>query len=241
MPDELIVIPETVDDAAERRREYWKLAQRKKRARIAEEKRVANSKSVEEFWTLNRAQLKPAELKALLERQDAVLQLCEMARDYVEGKFEVLDDDDRTWLTETVAQVRQTGWFDEFITWVPFHTPAYKEFFNEVVQRGGATATYAKFGIFAALPSNVYESFRKRFMVKPSVPQKAYWELIRCTCGTEDNVPVGTADAYTKARKNYWCHRCREAERRSRKIAEDHTATTRDGSYPYDKWGRVIS
>jgi hypothetical protein len=226
------------DTALEQRREKDRLRKRAERKRVKEAEQIANASNRQEFWQLNRARLEPATLASLLEREAAVLELARSARDYVEGKLEVLDDEDCEWLAETISRVKQCGWFDEYITWIPFHTPDLKEFFDLVVQRGGPTADYIRYGIFTALPSNVYEAFRAKFMTRRfTVP--SYWEQITCVCGIVDTVPTGTGESYVKARVSYLCAKCREAERRSREIARNHRGTVMD-AYPFDAWGRRV-
>jgi hypothetical protein len=236
-------LPDEKLSEEQRKRRDARIYKREQRKRLADVKQAAinaaNVSSREEFWALNLKQLEPAALAALQEREAAVLELMQTVQDYVQGRLEVLDDEDKAWLDETIAAVKECGWFNEHVALIPFHTQDEKKFLDAVVQSGGPTADFIRTGIFTALPSSVYEAFRGKFMTRRyTVP--AYWETIACACGTVDHVPTGIAADYQKARMNYLCHKCREAERRSREIAKSHTATVRDGFYPFDKFGRVL-
>src|SRR5881409_245020 len=116
-----------------------------------------------EFWAANSGKVKPEALQAMRERERTVIEFCADIRGYLDGTFEVLDDEDRGWLAETIAQVQaevqQHGTVEVDKALFSFHTfegkPCFNAaYFNTVSSRGDATAVFAQFGILTALPSH---------------------------------------------------------------------------------------
>src|SRR5260370_8999168 len=130
----------------------------------------------EEFWKANRrkAGITPDQLHAMMERQTALLDLCVTMRDYMEGKLEVLDDEDRGWLAETIAhvqaEVQQHGTVTVDVALVPFHTYDEKSFFNAASH--GATAAFIQFGILTAFPSRTVHVWEQWLQSRNTNPKK---------------------------------------------------------------------
>jgi hypothetical protein len=89
----------TPDDQLSPEARKRKEARFKKRVARAKEKQQkvaqAEAKKVEQFENI-----------AAMERHNALAHLCVTMRDFMDGRFEVLDDEDREWLAEADAQVQ---------------------------------------------------------------------------------------------------------------------------------------
>ncbi len=249
--------PDSELSADARHRKEGRLRKREARAKEKQQKQAAidatKAMTREEFWEANRrkAGITPDQLHAMMERQTALLDLCMTMRDYMEGKLEVLDDEDRGWLAETIAQVQaevqQHGMVTVEVALVPFHTHDEKSFFNAVVQRGG-TAAFIQFGILTALPSHTVHDWEQWLQSRNTKP-KAFAEesvMLRCespVCSDPgQTVTKSYVDRLRDLKMKHFCHNCLNAERRS--AAQSNisvfTQTRKDRVETFDKWGRRL-
>ncbi len=225
----------------EARREKDAARKRAARAKVREQKIAKQASetytSIEEWWAANRAKLTDDQRLGLEERQDAVLNLMVVMQDYTEGKLEVLDDEDRTWLAETIEEVKtdvaQYGQCCGAILNIPrlwaeenadlrarFEAHSEPVFPGEqLVGRANPASVLISYGYFVAVTERIYQDFRERFLIK-RVPVLQYGTTIKCSvCGAEDHVSNAVAEDYRRLNRKYYCSLCWSAEQKSRKEA----------------------
>jgi len=247
-----------------RKRKEDRLRKRATRAKVKEQKQAKEAAetytSIEEWWAANRAKLTEEQLRGLEARQDAVLNLMAVMEDYVEGKFEVLDDEDRGWLAETIEEVKsdvaQYGQCCGAVLNIPRLWSGEQADFRkrlerdseptfsgeQLVGRANPTSVLISYGYFIAILERTYQDFSERFLIE-RVPVPVYSEIMKCTsCGQEQSVSKETAEQHRKVDRKYLCVLCGAAERRSAAQSNINVfaKTREDRVEPFDKWGRRL-
>jgi hypothetical protein len=219
-------------DAVEARREKDRLRKRDERAKEKAVKATMRENfSCEEFWAANCGKIKPEALQAMREREKVVIDVCEDIRGYIGGVFEILDDEDREWLDETItkvqAEIKQFGMVDVDKALFSFYTfdgkPSFNAAtYNAISSRGDATAVFAQFGILTALPSRTVRDWdgwvRESRRVRQSIQPVEEMILLRCESpGCSDpgmTVSKSWVDRYRQLKTRYYCHNCLSAEKK---------------------------
>jgi hypothetical protein len=171
-------IKELTPQEAEEVRERWRTRQQNKRERDAEKdaERVRQNTfdSPLQFWEAQRKKLSADELTKLLERESAVIDTMHWMESWVNGTYNVSPEDTLCYvgLEEGIAylevDVVQDGLCMIEVTLIDkFWSDAEKDFFQSVVMKGGATATFIKYGIVTAIPEHRHTAFAEKFMRKP--------------------------------------------------------------------------
>ncbi len=191
-------LPEEALSEEQRKRKKQREAKRSERQRKGTAKRekavdaeLAKVSSRDEFWKVQQARLTSAQLAAMLVREKQVLALSATLRAYMNGTLEVLDAEDAQWLAETTdefqSELETNGFVTTEVLLVKFwkHTPFEKSFFNQVVENGGPTADFIRFGIYTALSSALTYEFEQWLEGrKPRKPSPSKIETQRCSqCG----------------------------------------------------------
>ena len=138
---------------------------------------------------------------------------------WVNGTYDVSPDDTLCYvgleegIADLEADVAQHGLAMIEVTLIPFWKLEEKDFFNRVVAKGGATATFIQCGIVTAVPEHRYAAFAEKFMQKPTTITP-YASTLSCLCGQSTSVSIETAREY--ATRQYRCQRCLDKEAVSR-------------------------
>ena len=235
------VIPEVTqhDEVSEdsnkvKEREQARLRKQKQRAKEKQEKEQAKEaadlgkyKTPLEYWQAQQAQLPALDVAKMLERHDDLLLLVDVMREYVQYGIGKTSQQDLDATIEEVKQEMKKGEVLMEITLIPKFW-IDKPFFQSVVERGGPTATFARYGLLEALPTHSVYDFQQKFMkptfVTPADMQE--WKTLVCSqCPPERKlessrcVPAEIAEAYGSGKAKFVCHRCRAGEAQSRKLS----------------------
>lgn len=188
---------------------------------------LSSYKTAMEFWAAQQAKLPPKELEKMLARHDDLLLLADCMREYVQYGLGSTAQQD---LDDTIEEVKQELKHGEVMIEITLIEKFWtnKPFFDEVVSRGGPTATFARYGLLEALPAHSIHDFQQEFMkpafTTPAVTQK--WSTLICSqCPPERKlessrcVPAEIAEAYGSGKAAFVCHRCRSGEAQARKLS----------------------
>jgi hypothetical protein len=224
--DDSTLTPEQLKRKQNRERKRKQRAEEKQQ-RDAEKEAADLSKyeTPQEFWAAQQATLPPKELEKMLARHDDLLLLVDCMRDYVQHTLEETGTTQQD-LDETIQEAREWMQKGEVLVEITLVSKFWldKEFFQSVVERGGPTATFARYGLLDALPAHSIHDFQQKFMkpayVTPADMQE--WKTLICSqCPSERKlessrcVPKEVAEAYVSKKIHFICHRCRAGEQQA--------------------------
>jgi len=228
--DDSTLTPEQLKRKQNRERKRKQRAEEKQQ-RDAEKEAADLSKyeTPQEFWAAQQAKLPPKELEKMLARHDDLLLLVDCMRDYVQHTLEETGTTQQD-LDDTIEEAKQELKHGEVLVEITLIEKFWtnKLFFDEVVSRGGPTATFIKYGLLTALPAHSIRNFQQKFMKSASTTpaDMQEWSTLVCSqCPRERKlessrcVPAEIDEAYGSGKAEFVCHRCRAGEAQARKLS----------------------
>jgi len=204
-----------------------KLRDRKRRQREKEAQQKAVQAEAEKvtdvhsFWELQRrkAGITPDQLHQMIERQNEILDLAEVMREYLNGTDGTTPQDLEDTIDEVAEEVKAHGTAGTEIILTDFWKPERKAFFDLLVSRGDATANFARTGVLSGLPSSVVHEFQQKFAQKPEAGTEAYdaYVTVQCTtrgCLNTTSMKMSLATQYAQL-GNFRCGSCITKEQKA--------------------------
>jgi len=155
-------------------REAARIRQANRRAKLKKAQTAAEGETFSQYWLIQRNKLTEEQRAEYERRENDVLDLQYVMRLYLEDRYNAEADvlnfqpEERVSLQELIEEVREeistNGWCETMILLVPLWTPNEKEFREAIIAKGGATTTLVKYGYRTALDSELYSTFRERFI-----------------------------------------------------------------------------
>jgi hypothetical protein len=204
--------------------------QRRKEARV--EKQLESVETKEALWLLNRENLPPQELDALLEKQEQVWDQLHWLNKVLSGTNIPPDDELYVGVEEgskdLFDHVKEHGvvTMELVLLGEYWKEPIYTERF----QGNDPDSVFARLGLVTALPSHKVHQFEQFLSQRAgsatstatappptTKPDSNGFTKLSCKCGSQPHaVPQEIADRYRELGQEYFCHRCLELERKSR-------------------------
>jgi hypothetical protein len=190
----------------------------------------------------------------MLERHDSLILLVDCMRDYVQHTLEETRTTQQD-LNDTIEEVCEEMKKGEVLVEITLIEKFWtnKPFFDAVVERGGPTATFIRYGLLEALPAHSIHAFQTKFMKPAYVPpgDTQEWKTLVCSQSLQERklessrcVPAEVAKAYDEKNIKFICHHCRAGEAQTRKLSAP-TILGNDQSDAantiFDDWGRIRS
>lgn len=194
-----------------------------------------------EFRQANRASLQTDELESMLAEQDAVLDKIHWAKAQIEGTYDADPNDE----TVYVGLQEGTADFEKFVqdhgrveTSIALYPKYWQnaELFRRLLNTSKATATYAKYGILTALPTDLIDRFRAFVRRKPT--QQAAPEYVKMQCSGCNLMPISMTKeqaAHFSGSNPFLCATC-AAQKAERVAARDQILYS---SPVFDEYGRT--
>jgi len=110
------------------------------------------------YWAAQRNALSSDELAQLTERHNFMLEIVDAMRDYLAGTNGTTEKERDEFVEEVKQEVKKKGMATMEITLIARFWENV-DFMKQVVERGGPTATFAKYGLLTGIPDHSYHDF----------------------------------------------------------------------------------